>query len=50
MAAHIDLNPMRASHCGNPKDYRWCGDPEAAACGRGGDGAGWWTVSAGFVE
>jgi hypothetical protein len=31
MAAYIDLNPVRAGLCGDPKDYRWCGYAEAVA-------------------
>jgi hypothetical protein len=31
MAAYIDLNPMRAKLCDDPKDYRWCGYAEAVA-------------------
>lgn len=34
MAAYIDLNPVRARICEDPKDYRWCGYAEAVA-GRG---------------
>ena len=29
MAAYIDLNPVRAGICNDPKDYRWCGYAEA---------------------
>ena len=29
MAAYIDLNPVRAGICDDPKDYRWCGYGEA---------------------
>lgn len=29
MAAYIDLNPLRAEICDDPKDYRWCGYGEA---------------------
>ena len=29
MAAYIDLNPVRAKICDDPKDYRWCGYGEA---------------------
>ena len=29
MAAYIDLNPVRANICEDPKDYRWCGYAEA---------------------
>ena len=29
MAAHIDLNPLRAGLVDDPKDYRWCGYAEA---------------------
>ena len=31
MAAYIDLNPVRAGLCGDPKDYRFCGYAEAVA-------------------
>lgn len=31
MAAYIDLNPVRAKICEDPKDYRWCGYAEAVA-------------------
>jgi hypothetical protein len=31
MAAYIDLNPLRAGLCDDPKDYRWCGYAEAVA-------------------
>ncbi|MCH7229044.1 transposase, partial [Haloferula sp. A504] len=31
MAAYIDLNPVRAGLCQDPKDYRWCGYAEAVA-------------------
>lgn len=31
MAAYIDLNPVRAGLCEDPKDYRWCGYAEAVA-------------------
>jgi len=31
MAAYIDLNPVRAKLCDDPKDYRWCGYAEAVA-------------------
>jgi hypothetical protein len=34
MAAYIDLNPVRAGLCEDPKDYRWCGYAEAVAGGR----------------
>jgi hypothetical protein len=33
MAAYIDLNPVRAKLCDDPKDYRWCGYAEAVAGG-----------------
>jgi putative transposase len=33
MAAYIDLNPVRAKICEDPKDYRWCGYAEAVAGG-----------------
>ena len=29
MANYIDLNPVRAGICKDPKDYRWCGYGEA---------------------
>lgn len=29
MAAYIDLNPVRAGICSDPKDYRWCGYADA---------------------
>lgn len=31
VAAYIDLNPVRAGLCGDPKDYRFCGYAEAVA-------------------
>jgi hypothetical protein len=34
MAAYIDLNPVRAKICNDPKDYRWCGYAEAVAGGK----------------
>jgi REP element-mobilizing transposase RayT len=34
MAAYIDLNPVRAKICDDPKDYRWSGYAEAVAGGR----------------
>jgi hypothetical protein len=34
MAAYIDLNPVRAHLCDDPKDYRWCGYAEAVAGGK----------------
>jgi REP element-mobilizing transposase RayT len=34
MSAYIDLNPVRARLCNDPKDYRWSGYGEAVA-GRG---------------
>jgi putative transposase len=34
MAAYIDLNPVRAKICDDPKDYRWCGYAEAVAGGK----------------
>jgi hypothetical protein len=34
MAAYIDLNPVRARICDDPKDYRWCGYAEAVAGGQ----------------
>jgi putative transposase len=33
VAAYIDLNPIRASLCSDPKDYRYCGYAEALAKG-----------------
>jgi hypothetical protein len=35
MAAYIELNPVRAGLCEDPKDYRYCGYAEAV--GSGGD-------------
>ena len=34
MASYIDLNPVRAKLCDDPKDYRWCSYAEAVAGGR----------------
>ena len=34
MAAYIDLNPVRAKICDDPKDYRWCSYGEAVAGGK----------------
>ena len=34
MVAYIDLNPVRAKLCDDPKDYRWCGYAEAVAGGK----------------
>ena len=34
MAAYIDLNPVRAKICDDPKNYRWCGYAEAVAGGK----------------
>lgn len=34
MAAYIDLNPVRAKLCEDPKDYRWCGYAEAVSGGK----------------
>ena len=31
VAAYIDLNPLRARLCDDPKDYRYCGYAEAIA-------------------
>jgi putative transposase len=31
VAAYIDLNPLRAGLCADPKDYRYCGYAEAVA-------------------
>jgi len=33
VAAYIDLNPVRAALCADPKDYRYCGYAEALAKG-----------------
>jgi putative transposase len=33
LAAYIDLNPVRAGLCSDPKDYRYCGYAEAVAKG-----------------
>jgi putative transposase len=33
VASYIDLNPVRAGLCGDPKDYRFCGYAEALAGG-----------------
>jgi putative transposase len=33
MAAYIELNPVRAKICDDPKDYRWCSYAEAVAGG-----------------
>jgi REP element-mobilizing transposase RayT len=33
VAAYIDLNPVRATLCADPKDYRYCGYAEAIAKG-----------------
>ena len=33
MAAYIELNPVRAGLCADPKDYRYCGYAEALAKG-----------------
>ena len=33
VAAYIDLNPVRASLCSDPKDYRYCGYAETLAKG-----------------
>jgi putative transposase len=33
VAAYIDLNPVRAALCADPKDYRYCGYAEAIATG-----------------
>ena len=33
LAAYIDLNPVRAGLCSDPKDYRFCGYAEAVAKG-----------------
>ena len=36
VAAYIDLNPVRAGLCDDPKDYRWCSYAEAVAGGKAG--------------
>jgi putative transposase len=33
VAAYIELNPVRAGLCADPKDYRYCGYTEALATG-----------------
>jgi putative transposase len=33
VAAYIELNPVRAGVCDDPKDYRYCGYAEALAKG-----------------
>jgi putative transposase len=33
VAAYIELNPVRAALCADPKDYRYCGYAEALAKG-----------------
>ena len=38
MAAYIDLNPVRAGLCDDPKDYRWCGYAAAVAGHKGARG------------
>lgn len=45
MAAYIDLNPVRAKICEDPKDYRWCGYAEAVAGGREARGAIRWLAA-----
>jgi putative transposase len=35
VAAYIDLNPVRAALCDDPKEYRYCGYTEALGQGRG---------------
>jgi len=37
VGAYIELNPVRAGLCADPKDYRYCGYAEALAKGTGGD-------------
>jgi putative transposase len=44
MAAYIDLNPVRAKICDDPKDYRWCGYAEAVAGGQEARAALGWLV------
>ena len=34
MASYIELNPVRAHLCSDPKDYRWCSYAEAVAGGK----------------
>ena len=38
VACYIDLNPVRAGLCGDPKEYRFCGYAEAVAGGEGARG------------
>ena len=35
VALYIDLNPVRAGFCTDPKDYRYCGYGEAVSSGQG---------------
>jgi putative transposase len=44
IAAYIDLNPVRAGLCEDPKDYRYCGYAEAIAKGTTIAQEGMWTV------
>jgi putative transposase len=45
MAAYIDLNPVRAKICDDPKDYRWCGYAEAIEGGTEANEALDWLVN-----
>jgi putative transposase len=40
VALYIDLNPVRAGACADPKDYRFCGYAEALGANRAGAGLG----------
>jgi putative transposase len=40
IALYIDLNPVRAGLCSDPKDYRYCGYGEALGSGKGQPRAG----------
>ncbi len=40
MAAYIELNPVRAGLCEDPKDYRYCGYAEALGSGSGSEESG----------
>lgn len=39
IAAYIDLNPVRAGLCADPKDYQWSAYGEAVGNGKGGAGS-----------
>ena len=45
IAAYIDLNPVRANICEDPKDYRWCSYADAVAGGKPARQALSWIVS-----